>query len=669
MKNKINIFIPAAGIGERLQPVTFHIPKPLLPVLGKPVLQHVLEKISTLPVNKIAVNVHHKKEVIEGWIKQYFLNPPASRCNASQQQEPSPFAKVGNTPLTPLNRGEVSPPLEKGVSEDKIILFHERTILGTGGALKNAEGFLNEGTFLVHNSDILSDISLEKLLEHHLKSNNLATLAVHDYPRFNNVVVDENGFLKHVGAGFKPVPADEQRLAFTGIAVYEPEFLQFLPPGASSVVDAWLKAVNAAYRIGTFNVSGCFWSDIGIPEAYARAVFDALKTEGETVFIHPTTKGCENVELNGYVVIEEGCDVGALHATPLHLRNCIILPNTAAGAIHELPLRENCIIGADFVINLTESEILGKSEEDGRQLIGAGGSDRKYYRIKRGRKSAVLLECKMDDPDFKRQIEYTKFFLKFSIPVPELLEIDFDEKSAVFEDAGDTSLYNWLKCPREETEIEDIYRKIIDTLVLLHTIATDHVAVCPLLKNRIFDYEYFRWETDYFIERFVEEIRNMKADNIAGLENELNSLAFKADSFPKTIIHRDFQSQNIMVMADGGLQIIDYQGARMGPSAYDVVSILWDPYYRLQEDMREKLVDYYISKIEDKFDADYFRETLSVCRLQRHMQALGAYGYLSSVKGKKYFLKYVPEGLRLLKEDSALLKDMYPELYKLVMKL
>ena len=77
----------------------------------------------------------------------------------------------------------------------------------------------------------------------------------------------------------------------------------------------------------------------------------------------------------------------------------------------------------------------------------------------------------------------------------------------------------------------------------------------------------------------------------------------------------------------------------------------------------------YISKIEDKFDADYFRETLVVCSLQRHMQALGAYGFLSYVKGKRYFLKYVPEGLRLLKEDIALLKDEYPELYKLIMKL
>jgi len=639
MNKTINIFIPAAGFGERLRPVTLHIPKPLLPILGKPALQHVLERVLSLPVNKIGINLHHKKEAIEDWISKYFIG-----------------------------RG--------GLETCPYILFPEETILGTGGAFKNAEHFLNKGTFLVHNSDIISDIDLQGLLEHHLSSKNLVTLAVHNYPEFNNVIVDEEGFLRGVGAGLNPALTNVGKLAFTGIAVYEPEFLQFLPDGASSVVDAWLKAVNAGRKIGTLDVSRDgfetrpYWSDIGTPDAYARALFDILKTDGETVFVHPSVKGCENIEMQGYVVIEEGSEfenVGAINELPL-LKNCIVLSDPA-GAIHELHLLENCIIGADFNIDLDRSAILGKYDEYDRQLIGAGGSDRKYFRIKRGKKTAVLMECSSNDPDFKRQIEYTKFFLNHTVPVPELIEIDFEEKKAVFEDAGDTSLYNWLKCPREEAEIENIYRKIINVLLLLHTNATDHVAACPLLKSRIFDYEYFRWETDYFLERFVEGVICIEPDNITELEKELNGLAFKADSFPKTIIHRDFQSQNIMVQPDGQLEIIDYQGARMGPSAYDLASILWDPYYRLEDTMRERLVDYYISMIEDKFDADYFRETLIVCRLQRHMQALGAYGYLSLVKGKKYFLKYVPEGLRLLKEDVALLKDEYPELYKLVMRL
>jgi NDP-sugar pyrophosphorylase family protein len=626
MNKPVNVFILAAGLGERLRPMTLHIPKPLLPVLGKPVLQSVLERVSALPVSRIGINLHHMKEVIEGWVLQ---------C---------PFS-------------------------ERITLFSEEPVLGTGGALKNAAGFLSEGTFLVHNSDILSDIDLQKLIEHHLSSGNLVTLAVHDHPKFNNVIIDEKGFVKDVGAGFKPAHSNSQKTAFTGIAVYEPEFLKFLPEGISGVVDTWLTVVNEGQKVGTYDATGCYWSDIGTPDAYARAVFDALKAEGETVYIHPSVRGCGDVEMQGRVVIEDGClidNVGALHATPL-LRNCILLPGSRVGAIHELPL-QNCIIGTGFRIDFGEPDITAISEE-GRQPIGAGGSDRKYFRIKMGRKSAVLMQCRGDDPDFKRQVEYTRFFLNYFVPVPDLMEADFDQKKAVFEDAGDTSLYNWLKCSREEKEVEDIYMRIIDALEIIHTVATDHVAECPSLKNRIFDYEYFRWETDYFLERFVEGIRNINTDSITGVAEELHFLALKADSFPKGIIHRDFQSQNIMVMANGDLRIIDYQGARMGPSAYDVASLLWDPYHRLEDGMRERLVEYYISKIEDKFDAGYFRETLAVCRLQRHMQALGAYGFLSSVKGKRYFLKYVPEGLRLLKEDISLAQDEYPELYKLIMRL
>ena len=119
----------------------------------------------------------------------------------------------------------------------------------------------------------------------------------------------------------------------------------------------------------------------------------------------------------------------------------------------------------------------------------------------------------------------------------------------------------------------------------------------------------------------------------------------------------------------------------MGPPAYDVVSILWDPYSRLEDDMRERLLDYYVKRLTNPLQSPFtkgglrgiteneFKKTLLPCRLQRHMQALGAYGFLSAIKGKKYFLKYVTEGLRLLKKDVSLAKDEYPELYDLVMNL
>lgn len=625
---KINIFILAAGLGKRLRPITNHIPKPLLPVLGRTVIEYVLDNMGNLPVDKIGINLHYKKEIVQAWAMQ-------------------------------------------SERKDRITTFPEDVLLGTGGALKNAEGFLREQTFLVHNSDILSDIDLEQLRAHHLSSGNLVTLAIHNFPKFNNLIVDTRGLLK--GLSSECVSDVLERRAFTGIAVYEPEFLQMLPDGASSVVDTWLDAVSAGHGIGTFDVTGCSWTDIGTPTAYAAAVFDALRKAGEVIFVHRTIHDCGDVDLKGHVVIEEG----AVLNQGVSLKNCILLSGGDAGAMYESSGQhegavENCILGPDFTIDLHEADILDLNGEGG-QLIGTGGSERRYYRLRGENKSVVLMQCKSDDPDFERHMEYSEFFLNYSIQVPALIRRISGNMQALFEDAGDLSLYSYLRCPRECSDIEGIYRKVIDLLVLFHARATDHVSECPLLKSRVFDYDLFRWETGYFIERFVGGVRGIQPDNNPGLEKEFHAIAVSAGTFPKTIIHRDFQSQNIMIMKDRELRVLDFQGARMGPPAYDVASMLWDPYFRIEDSLRNDLVDYYIERMKDvaegRFDEDSFRDSLVLCRLQRHMQALGAYGFLSNVKGKKYFMKYIPEALRLLKEDISGAGDDYPELYGLIMKL
>lgn len=643
------IFILAAGFGERIRPITDHFPKSLLPILGKPILHSILEKVSPLTTQKIGINLHHKKELIEDWIRQ------------------SPFI-------------------------EKVELFFEDPLLGTGGALKNAESFLSKGTFLVHNSDIVSDIDLEKLLEFHHSSDNLATLAVHDYPEFNNLVVGEQQLLKNV-CTVKCVPLKPLRLlAFTGIAVYSPDFIRFLPSGFSGVVDAWLKAIESGYKIGTLDVTGCSWSDIGTSASYASIVINELRKNGEYIYIHPSAKICRQVDINGYVVAEKGVflDKGT------SFRNCILLPESKIEIKNYIytpafpPLArgdkggfllENCIIGPGFQIDLRESEMLSSNSGADALLIGTGGSDRKYYRMRKNQNTEILMQCFTSDPDFQRHIEYTKFFQEHAIPVPKLLYVEPENMSATFEDLGDLSLYSFLKCPREQREIKEVYERIIDILILMQTSATEYISECPLLQNRIFDYEHLRWETSYFIERFAEDIRNISIKNISKLDNEFHKLALKVTTIPKTIVHRDFQSQNIMITKGQVPRILDYQGARIGPPAYDVASLLWDPYYRLEDDMRERLLNYYMKRLIKpavshstkmglkKITENEFRETLLPCRLQRHMQALGAYGFLSKIKGKKYFLKYVPEGLRLLNEDVSLAKDEYPELYDLVTSL
>ena len=615
---KLSAFVLAAGLGERLAPITNYIPKPLLPIIGKPILQSILEKISGLPLDKIGINLHYKKELIQEWIKQ--------SCFSS------------------------------------IKLFPENPVLGTGGALKNAEEFLKDGVFLVHNSDIYSDIDLKKLIEFHIASSNIATLAVHNHPEFNNLVVDNNGLLCGIQPGCSLSCSPGSHLAaFTGVSVYSPDILKFIPDGASSIVYTWNKIISAGYRINTYDVTGCLWNDIGTPASYAKTIIKELKKNGEMVFINSQIDNCDRLKLNGYIVIEAPQKVlENFHSGQIRLKNCIVLPD----ADFYLPDYENCILGQGFKIDLKETEIPELYPNNNPILIGTGGSDRQYFRIKEDENSFVLMQCKNDDSDFIRHIEYTKFFKKYAVPVPELIKVDFDKKTACFEDFGDCSLYNWLKCSRNKKEIKEMYKKVIDILISIHTTVTRYVSECPMLKQRVFDYDHLRWETGYFLERFLNGIMKIKFDNLQALEEEFHRLALKVDSFTKTIIHRDFQSQNIMILNNNFPGIIDYQGARIGPPAYDLASILWDPYYTLDDNTIDYLVDYYLLQTDQSL-----ANTIVHCRLQRHMQALGAYGYLSMVKGKKYFLKYIPEALKFLKKESAIAKDEYPELNRIISKL
>ncbi len=644
----LTIFLPAAGLGERLRPVTEHLPKPLLPVLGRPLIGIILGKLTSACKGRIGVNLHYKGDLIRAWFNS------------------SPYA-------------------------DRVTYFPEDPILGTGGALKNAERFLSAGHFIVHNADILLDISFNKLIETHFASGNIATLATHRHPALSNVVIDDSDRVIDVEnpGESRPNPGRAaRRTAYTGIAVYSPDILRFLPSGVSHATTAWLAASKAGYKVQTVDFTGSYWSDVGNPVTYARAVLDALQMVGETAFRFSTAR-IGDIDVDGYAVFENNSTI----RDGSRLRNCIVMPGTTVSGAYE-----NAIIGPGYVVPLPEDEVQPSSHAAHRKdmgladplfayfdasatgekgsigkaiLIGLGGSDRRYFRVRKGKRIAVLMESGPQDQDYERHIVYTKFFQSCGIPVPRLLGTDEPRKRALFEDLGDLSLYTLLRFIADPGRIETLYQRVLDILVRLHVHASEKVDDCPLLASRIFDYDHLRWETSYFLERFVVGLRRADVDDRRGIEDEFHQLARSVSAFLPTIIHRDFQSQNIMVQGSVP-HVIDYQGARMAPPAYDVASVLWDPYHRLDESMRDRLFAYYIEQMvaaSQAFDSKAFLDTLLPCRLQRHMQALGAYGFLSQVKGKKYFLKHVPEALRLLKDETAKAKQDYPALYRLVSRL
>ena len=614
MTDRLRCFVLAAGLGERLRPITDHIPKPLLPILGKPLIEMIIERLLALRPAGIAMNVHHRRDVFEEWLR-------------------------GNDLRATLT------------------LFPEDPILNTGGALKNAGAFLSHSPFLVHNGDILTDMDLDLLVTAHLSSENLATLAVHDVPAINNLALDRDGML--LGAREPaPLPGEHARKAFTGVAVYDPAFLDLLPDGASDVVLAWKIAIAEGLTIGTCDMSGCAWSDIGSPPAYASALFQRLQSLGESVYIDGAVTGCRGALFGGRVVIEGD------HHLPANIRlhDCVVLPGADLQAIGHHAF---CILGPGFTVPF---ETAGSAGHD-PVPIGVGGSARRYFRVVNDGATAVLMQCPENDPDYRRHLALTGHFRKLGVPVPDLIEERPGSMEALFEDLGDVSLYAWLKCPRGTGEIEDVYGRVLEGLVLMHHDATQSAGECPELTERVFDYEHLRWETSYFTDRFVSQVREVSAGDRQRLDEEFHRLASLVDAFEKTVVHRDFQSQNVMITGGDIPRFIDYQGARIGPPAYDVASMLWDPYYRLDDALRARLLGRYedmMAERSERFSRERFRTSLLPCRLQRHMQALGAYGFLALVKGKRYFLKHVPEALMLLKEETTLARETYPALFSLV---
>src|SRR5437870_8113363 len=303
----LDIFLPAAGFGERLRPLTNHLPKPLLPILGVPIIERVLRKLAAVCDGKIGVNLHWKAELLRAWAAA------------------SPW-------------------------HDRVVFFPEDPILGTGGALKNAESFLSGRPFIVHNSDILLDIDFSRLIEEHLSSGNTATLVCHRLPHLSNVVIDDSGQVLDVenpGAS-RPDPSHiANKSAYTGIAVYSPEILGFLPAGVSHATVAWVAASKAGFKVRVSDVTGAYWNDVGDPATYARGVLDALRERGETVYLSAGAR-CGKVEIDGYVVLESGSQIrdGA------RVRNCILMPGADTSSEHE-----NTIVGPDYVISLAESDM------------------------------------------------------------------------------------------------------------------------------------------------------------------------------------------------------------------------------------------------------------------------------------------------------------------------
>lgn len=260
--------ILAAGEGTRLRPLTYIYPKVLAPVVNIPVIDRTIEYLRSYGVNEIIMNAYHLHRKIIDYLK--YMNNSCS----------------------------------------KIEIRIEKHILGTGGGIKNTEGFWKKEPFIVINGDILTNIDLKKVYEFHKKENNLVTMVLHDHPRYNQIEVDRYMNILSI----RPSVPLESALAFTGIHIISPDAIDYIPKNRKyDILECYKELINQKISVRGYLATGHRWIDIGTIQDYIKANFNFLppnkKAIGPNCHIDLATIEDDWVVIGKECFIEKGVTV------------------------------------------------------------------------------------------------------------------------------------------------------------------------------------------------------------------------------------------------------------------------------------------------------------------------------------------------------------------------
>ncbi|OPY05206.1 MAG: Phosphotransferase enzyme family protein [Syntrophus sp. PtaB.Bin001] len=233
--------------------------------------------------------------------------------------------------------------------------------------------------------------------------------------------------------------------------------------------------------------------------------------------------------------------------------------------------------------------------------------------------------------------------------VPKLLAHNRELNFVVMEDLGAEDLWTYRLEPW--TLRRDFYKQALKQAHLLHRYFQDGAGLeLPVLMEG-FDTTLYTWEHQYFREEFVEAVCGLTLSPAEGkaLDDELAGLTECLMNSGIGLVHRDLQSQNIMIF-QGKPVLIDFQGLRSGSPFYDLGSLLYDPYVNLTAEERQELLAFYYNLAPQNIPWPDFVELFHKGSAQRLMQALGAYGFLGHRNGRADFLAHIPAGLHHLLE-------------------
>ncbi len=259
--------ILAAGFGTRLRPHSLVRPKPLFPVMGRPLILHLIDRLRGAGFDRILVNCHHL----------------AARFHQLLDTEPGVF------------------------------LQDEEIELGTGGGLRRARGWFEDQPVLVMNGDIFHDYDPATIFRSHLRSGARLSLLLHDLPRFNNVLVGADGRITAFRVGR---PRSDLR-AYTGIQVLDPGLLEAIPVDTFyDLIDCYQGFLATGEIRALMDESPSYWRDMGTEADYLtlhRDIFQGRSlrlSPGSSFFIDPSARVDSGAGFADWAVVGAGAEIG-----------------------------------------------------------------------------------------------------------------------------------------------------------------------------------------------------------------------------------------------------------------------------------------------------------------------------------------------------------------------
>lgn len=278
--------------------------------------------------------------------------------------------------------------------------------------------------------------------------------------------------------------------------------------------------------------------------------------------------------------------------------------------------------------------------------ISANGSNRQYYRLEGGAHRCIAA-VNGDVRENEAFIYYATEMRRRGIRVPEVYAVSDDRTMYLQQDLGDTTLYAYLTSRRQQgedvtEEMDALYHRVIDDLVLIQTRCRD-LDFGRAYPRADFDRQSIQWDLNYFKYYFLK-LAYIPFDEQL-LENDFSRfIDYLLDEDCSFFLYRDFQARNIMIAPDGELYYIDFQGGRRGAAQYDVAALLYSAKSEIPDEMRRRLLDYYVEQLSKvvNIDGECFKSKFFGYVLVRMMQAMGAYGYRGYFEKKDYFVRSIP---------------------------